>query len=897
MEGPAVPRHVTGSRREQDAPGLREAGAYSTQRVQIKSTQTSQTSPANNSQATSTQKIFVAAHQQKRTDVLEGYSDSTNNTGEKKNDFDSPKQTACHASSQQTEALQKGSNRDHSDSVIVFPWNMAAKLDTTEPEVTIVVYNANHDGNFTDAWHSEMNDYGSLVSDMAEMHLLESENEKNDYLIETTTAFSNTGQTFDTDAQKRGKEYLVASGSENKGIREDIEMLQGSEDDRNDDGDEDEEDKEADTHGEEYNVDEGELLVHGHAQTRNSHNMGQNIPKRSFVSENLKMRISQLATGEQRRKLPADRAQGTQPRHRMDPRSDQQSHSTTGVGTQTALLKEALTNRRRGPASLPAKTIIRNPNTPPRSYENLPDTPVGRKTARLQPLQPLRSSAKHSTRTDQDKTTTTHTLKSQGTLSGKVDRNYSIGSVAEKGTSQPQRSGLRHVSVKNQVPEDGFDMTLPRNMQIHLKRHSDILAELANEGRRNTNTDLFTIGDNSTVEKREMLATDPKSTGTDEVKSSESARNGAAEHSRRPVVARKATGTSRSTFGARTTTRDRAEHVTTKAAGGGDSTGTFVQNQHEESGVAEMPSPQSAGVAAPLGITFASSLETDTSGSTHGDMSGGGTSLINIIGPIPKGFTDPVTTRSANSAVHSGPLFHLPYNIPPEPFRNEIPTAIAPLLATAATPFESARPPSPAVASSHCELDVFPEPDTHTQPTAVMSNSPNTSHVSAHEWHSHVQKHLVSDFSASQRQSSLTAPTSNVPSTHEVVEFRQQPPFHSPPTNDPEAATSPHIPAALLQSSRDDQAITARTVPLPQMTSVQKFLSFPDQQLRQPGKQQESVGSRQSPSHPAQSRPAPHLFALYQHDAVRHAAQVEYTKKLQEYFQHLLNYDKQQHRP
>jgi hypothetical protein len=79
------------------------------------------------------------------------------------------------------------------------------------------------------------------------------------------------------------------------------------------------------------------------------------------------------------------------------------------------------------------------------------------------------------------------------------------------------------------------------------------------------------------------------------------------------------------------------------------------------------------------------------------------------------------------------------------------------------------------------------------------------------------------------------------------------------------------------------------------MTSAQKFLSFPDQQLRQPGKQQESVGSQQSSKHPAERRPAHHLFAVYQQDPMRHAAQVEYTNKLQEYFQQLLKYNKQQH--
>jgi hypothetical protein len=882
MEVSGVPGHVTGH----DAPGLRAASANNTRRVEAKSTEISQARPAN-PQAISTGKIFVAGHQQTRTDVLEGYGNS--------------KETGRDANSQQREALQTGSNTDHSDSITVFPWNMAAKLDTTQPEVTFLVYNSNHDGNDTNEWNSDGNDYGSLIGDMAEKYLLESENEKNDYLTETTTAFSNIGQAFDTDTYKREMEYLVASGSENKGIREDIEMQQDSEDDRND-GDEDEED----------NVDEGEPLVHGHALRHDIYNKGPNTPKRSFVSENLKMRISQLATGEQRRKLAAD---GTQSRHRTWPRSGQPSRATTRVDKQTASRKESLTNRPRAPALLAAKPILRNPNTQLQSYENLPDMPVGGKTARSQPLQLLRSKAKHLTTSDQDRTTNkSRASESQETPSGQVDINDTAGSVAETSTSQPERSGLRQVPAKYHMQENGPEMTFPRKMQVHLKRHSEIMAELANEGRRNTNTDLFTIRDNRTVEEREMLAADTKSTGTDDVKTSENARNGAVEHSRCPAVVRTATGTSRSTFGARTRTRDRTAHVTTKAAGGGHSTGTiFVQNQHEDRGVAEMSSSQSAGVATPPGITLASTLEMDTSGSAHGDTSVEGTGLINIIGPIPKGFTDPATTQDVDIA--SGPLFHLPYNIPPEPFWNDIPKPIVPLIATPVSPSESARTPSSGVTSSNNDAKVFRQP--HAPAITAMSNSPKTSHVSPHEWHSH--------FSASQGQSSLPPPTSDVPPTREVAEFRQPSPFHSPPTKQPEAATSPHIaaalvhsfqddpaalvhsfqddpaalvhssqddPAALVHSFKDDPAITAKIVPLPQITSVQKFLSFADQQLRQPG-----VESQQSPKHPAESRPAPHLFALYQQDAVRHAAQVEYTNKLREYFQHLLNYNNQQRRP
>ena len=858
-----VPGILAGSRHEHGAPGQREAGANNTNtvRVETKSTQISQTGPANNLQATSNGEVSVAGHQQKGTDELEGYKDNTSTTAENNYLNVSPKVTASHESSQQTEAPQKGSNTHHSDLITVFPWDMAVKFDTTEPEVTLLVYNSNSDGNDTNDWDSDMNDYSSPINDTAEMHLFESENEKNDHLMGTTTA-------FDTEAYKREKEYLVASSRENKGITEDIEMQQDSEDDRNDDAKEHEEGKGGDIDGEQYIVDESESVVPEHALINGIQNKGQNIPKRSFVSENLKMRISQLATGEQTRRPGAD---GRQDRHRKDPPSDPK----TEVERQAAYRKESATNRPRKPAVPPAKTIIRSPRTQSQRYENLPGLSVGRKTARSQLLQDFRSKAKHLTRNGQERTTTLHAL--QNKLSGQVDTNYTLGSGAEKDTSQSHRSGLKHVPAAYQTQEGGPEMTLSRDLQIHLKRHSEIVAELANGGRRNTNTDLFTTGGNRTAEKTEMLATKTKSTRMDEFKTSEAVLKGAVEHSRRPVVIKRATGASRGTFGLRTRTRDRSFASQSRAAGGRDSRATTSsQNQQE---VAEVSS-QSAGVATRRGVALASSLETDASGSAHEDISAGRPGLINIIGPIPKGFTDPVTTQNVHSATQGGPLFQLPYNTQPEPFRTAIPRPTMPLIVKPVTLSESARPPSSAAASSSYDVNVRRQPDTQT--AAAMARQPNTSSVSSHERHLQPQNHIVSDFSASQVQLYLTAPT------HEVVEFRQS------PLTQPAAATPPHSPAALLHSSHDDLAVRAKIVPLPQMTSVQKFLSFPDQQLRQPGKQQESVGSQQSSKHPAGSRPTPHLFAVYQQDAVRHAAQMEYTNKLQEYFQQLLSYSEQQ---
>jgi hypothetical protein len=863
MEVSGVPGVVTGSKHEHGAPGQRKGGVNNTDRVETKATQISQTGPANNSQATSIGEISVAGNQQKVTYDPEGYSDSSTNA-EKKNDFNvSAEITTSDASSQQTEALQKRSNTHHSDSILVFPWNKTAKFDTTEPGV----YNSNHNGNDTNDWDSTMNDYGLQINDTAEMRLFELENKKNDYLTETTTA-------FDAETYKGETEYLVASGSENKGITEDIEIQQDSEGDRNDNA-ENEEGKGGDTDDEQYSV-ESESVAPAQALINGIQNKETNIPKRSFVSENLKMRISQLATGEQRRKPDAGGKRGSQDRHRMGPRSGRPSHPTTEVEKQTASRKESVTNRPREPAPPPAKTIIRNPSTQSQRYENLPVMSADRTTARLQLPQPFRSKAKHSTSTGQDRTTTAHASDSQNKLSGQVDRNYTLGSgVAETGTSQPQRSGLRQVSAEYQLQEDGPEMELTRNIQIHFKRHSEIVAELANGGRRNTNKYLFTIGaDNRTAEKTEVLATNTKLTGIDEVKTSENGLNVAVEHSRRLAAIREATGASRSTFGLRTRTRDKSFSFQSRAADGGDyKATTFGQNQQAK-GVAEVSS-QSAGVATPRVITLASSLEMDTSGSAHEDISHGGTGLVNIIGPIPKGFTDPVTTQNARSVIQSGPLFQLPYNTQPEPFRNKIPRPTTPLIATPVTFSESARPPPSEVTSSSHYVNVRRQP--HSQTAAALSRSPDTSNVSPHGWRPHPQNHL-----ASQIQLYLTAPT------HEVVEFRPSP-FHSPPTNEPLAA--------IVHSSHDDLAVSAKIVPLPQMTSVQKFLSFPDQQLRQPGAQQESVGSQQSSKHAAERRPAPHLFTVYQRDAVRHAAQVEYTNKLQEYYQQLLNYNKQQHLP
>jgi hypothetical protein len=109
-----------------------------------------------------------------------------------------------------------------------------------------------------------------------------------------------------------------------------------------------------------------------------------------------------------------------------------------------------------------------------------------------------------------------------------------------------------------------------------------------------------------------------------------------------------------------------------------------------------------------------------------------------------------------------------------------------------------------------------------------------------------------------------------------------------------------HFPVTVIRSSPNDETIRAKIIPISRTSPLRQFLSFSDQQLKEPGEEKESFtslsmhGSQQSTKPPADGRPAPQLFALYQQDARRHTTDQEYTKKLQEYFQQLQNYYKQQ---
>jgi hypothetical protein len=195
-------------------------------------------------------------------------------------------------------------------------------------------------------------------------------------------------------------------------------------------------------------------------------------------------------------------------------------------------------------------------------------------------------------------------------------------------------------------------------------------------------------------------------------------------------------------------------------------------------------------------------------------------------------------------------------------------------------------------------------PQKYIHTIIATPNSPNTANFNRHEWQAARQNRLPSnqqaDFDAPQVQSPLIAQKFNLPSTRNLAEFNKPLLLHLPTPNDPQKTTT-DIPVAVIHSSPNDETIRAKIIPLSQTSPLHKFLSFSDQQLKQPGEQNESFislnthGSQPSTKPPAERKPATQLFALYQQDAQRHTTEQEYTKKLQEYFQQLQNYYKQQH--
>jgi hypothetical protein len=855
-----------------------------------------QMAPEQHSNSSQTTLNFLPEQQPKGTVDPEDHIDSFNKSVEIRNDSI----ISHHHRLQQSEYirnpedLQNDPTTDNSDSAIVFPWRMAGKFDSIEPEDIFLVYPSNNGENNTNAWNTNMTDAGSLSSNMAELRLFESEDDNHEYFIETPIP-SSTEEKFAEAVDMPEKEYLVASSSEYKGVRIRNEMQADIED--NDERDVDDDD-------DEVNGGQIESPIHElHTLTDVIQNKRPNIPKRSFVSENLKMRISQLATGERRRNPAADEVRSEETRYLTGPKSGQK---------QPAPRTEAVTNRPRGSSPLLAKTRTLNRNTRPEANKIMPDTSVDRTTVRSQPLQRLPSNAKPSTRVPPDRRIASRASKSQNNFSRQLNRNHTHRTMSDLEALQLQAGLLRQGSVDYQVQGSEYEMTFPRHRQIHLNRNSEAVPEMANEGQRTANTNLFTTGGHPTMNNSVIHATDK---GIGGIQRSKSGQNEVVEHKGRPVVRRKAMETPHRTFGTRTRTRGREfsfqrrpTHVQTTAEASTDAGAPkFCHSQQTGQDVSEIR-PSESGAA---GVTTMTSLGMDTRGSLISEIPM--EVLINIVGPIPKGFTDPATIQNLDSFNHMGPLFHLPLPIQPEPFRNQIPNSVVPLVSTAVTPSTNETLPSFGVTNFNQDVNVF-QPYTQTfqqhytsrhsethspqkfiQTITATSNLPNAANVSRHEWQLHEKKQLVSDqrssFSPSQVQSSMTASTSSLPSMRKLAEFIEPLLLHFPPPNDHLKAMLIHTAIATVHSSPDDETIKAKIVRLPQTSSFQKLLSFSDQQLNQPGHQKENlvILRTHESQPPAEDRPVPLL------DAARHAAQSEYTKKLQEYFQQLQSYYRQQH--
>jgi hypothetical protein len=412
---------------------------------------------------------------------------------------------------------------------------------------------------------------------------------------------------------------------------------------------------------------------------------------------------------------------------------------------------------------------------------------------------------------------------------------------------------------------------------------------------------------------------DTQPTGAEAIHTYRSDQNGVAENIR-PVFRRKTTETLHGTFGARTRTRDRPSsfqmgpsYTHTKTEGG---TGS-VHNQQAGQVVAEPPPSKLEGSQSPATTTRVTPLGSDTRQSVNGDISVEGAGLINV-GKTPNGFTDSaVSLQNMASVNQRDALFHLPNNIQPQPLLNQISNSKVPQISVSVTPPSSgASSFNPGVSAFHQpqiqslqQHDVLRHAATHSPQKYIHTitatpNSPNSANFNRHEWQAARQNRLPSnqqaEFDAPQVQSPLTAQKFNLPSTRNLAEFNKLLPLHLPTPHDPQK-TLTHVPAAVIHSSPNDETIRAKIIPISQTSPLQKFLSFSDQQLKQPGEQNESFlslsthGSQQSTKPPVEGRPAPQLFALYQQDARRHTAEQEYTKKLQEYFQQLQNYYKQQH--
>jgi hypothetical protein len=736
---------------------------------------------------------------------------------------------------QNTEEMQEySSNTDQSGAIIVYPWKMAGTSDHTELEDVYLIYPEDGDDNDTDVWNRNMSDGDLLLSHMAELQLFQPDYKNSTNFTETSRASSIIEHMSAENSDTYEKEDLVASHSEYKRIRGRKEMqenLKGQEGEDDEQGATDENDNNS-RHKDRSKEGKVDSLAHGHALTHSVQNKSTYVPKRSFVSENLKMRISQLATREgrpgPRGNTGADKVQSINSRYHTGQRSSQSFRAMKVVEEQP--ISHMKTARNRSPA--PSADII---------------------TARAHSLQGPHSNAENSTGISKDPTARPRTSRIQNMFSHRFDGYCSEGTVTDINVSQ--RVGrLRQGSVQQGGSE---------TMLQHL---------------------------------RESSATEP--TDAEATRTSKSDHNGIVENIH-PAVRRKVTETLQGTFGARTTTRDRPSsflmrpsHADTKTYSG---TGSAITKFEHHPPKLEGPPPP------------VTSLGSDTRESDKGAISVEGAGLINVVGPIPKGFTDPVTLPNPESVNQRDPLFHLPHSIQPQPFLNQFAISKVSQISESITPSSSGvssfNPEMSVQTQSFHQHEVLRHAGNHSPQkyiqTVIVTPTANATTFDSHKWQENRQDQLPStqepDCDAPQLPSPLTAQKFNLPSSI-PADFNKPLLFH---LATPQKTTSTHAPVAAVHSPLHDETTRAKIIPLPQTPSLAKFLRFSDQQLKQLGEQKESFmslgthGSQLSSKLPAEGRPAP-LSALHQLDARRHSAELEYTKKLQEYFLQLQNYYSQQ---
>jgi hypothetical protein len=652
-----------------------------------------QTKPAPKEHAHSSQTdLHVLPEQQPEGTVKpEDYTGSFNRgVGVRNHSVTSPQRPRLQQSEyiRNPEDVQTDPNTDNLDPVIIFPWRMAGKFDSIEQEDAFLVYPSNNSGSNTNALKTNMTDAGSLPSNMAELLLFDSEDDNREYYTETPIS-SSVEQTFAQAVDIPEKEYLVTSGSTYKEVREQNKMQEDTEE------------------NDERDVDDAEDEVNGdkiglHKLADVIQIKQPNIPKRTFVSENLKMRISQLATGDRRHNPVADRVRSEEARYPTGPRSGQKG---------PALRTAAVSDRPRASSPLHAKTRAPDRNTRPEANKIMRDTSVDITTLRPQPLQRLQSNAKPSTRTPQGMTTALRASKSQNTSSSQLNSNYTRGTMSEPGALQVGR--LRQEFVDYQAQGREYEMAFPRIRQIHLKTNSEAVPEMANEKQRTANINLFATGGYPTTENGVTHATDKAIGGNHNSKSGQN--EATVGHRSRPVVRRKAMETSHGTFGARTRTKGRPPSLQTRpthmqtaaeASTASDALKSF-HNQQTGQEVVEHRPPESGAA----GVTTMTSLGTDTRDFPRGEIPLDG--LISVVGPIPKGFTDPATIQNLD-VNHMGPFFHLPHPIQPEPFQTQIPNSVAALASTSETV------PSTGVTGLNQDANVFRQ---HTPIAMVHSFS------------------------------------------------------------------------------------------------------------------------------------------------------------------------------